>query len=342
MEAVPVEPVPVEAVRAKPVGRKSPLPRRRAAVLAAAVVLGAAGCAGAAGLTWWTQQHLDTLAGSVTTRVAGGRLDPVLVPVAIITLAGFGAALSTSGWLRRLVGVVVVLGGASAGLLAVTGALRPPTELTTDLARPVTSSAAPMLHPAGPVLAAVGSLLVILAGVVTVAGLGLRGGLGQRYESPTRRGPPRSIAGSVAEPVAGPVSGTIAGSVSGAMVGSPGERAIEPAQATGTLPVTTSPAASATVVRNPEAGRSSSADPDLAHPDLADPDLADPDLAGSDLAHPDLADPDLADPDLTDPDQAAQWWKALDAGADPTNGWISGGPPRRGVPSRGPDGAGSG
>ena len=42
---------------------------------------------------------------------AGADCLPELVPVALVALAGFGATLATQGWLRRLVGAILLAGG---------------------------------------------------------------------------------------------------------------------------------------------------------------------------------------------------------------------------------------
>ena len=107
-----------------------------AAVLAVLLVVGAVALVVGAGLTWWTQTHLDSLAGSVTVKAKGSQTDALLIPVALLALAGFGAALATTGVLRRLVGVVLVLGGAWAATLAIIGLWQAPASLHTDLTRP--------------------------------------------------------------------------------------------------------------------------------------------------------------------------------------------------------------
>ncbi len=168
---------------------------RGVAVLAILVVAGAVALAVGAGLTWWTQTHLDSLAGSITLEAKGSQTDALLIPVALLALAGFGAAMATTGVLRRLVGVVLLLGGAWATALAVAGWWRAPASLHTDLTRPAVSSAPPQLHPAGPLVAALGGLLIAVAGVLVVSGFGARRALGARYDAPTgrRRTPARAV-----------------------------------------------------------------------------------------------------------------------------------------------------
>jgi uncharacterized membrane protein (TIGR02234 family) len=164
--------------------------RRRPAVLALLVILGAAALAGASALTWWTQTHVDSLSGAVSTKATGGRTDPLLIPVALIGLAGFGAALATSGILRRAVGGLLLLGGGLATGLSVAGLVAAPGSLHTDLTRPVESSGPPQLHAAGPLLGAVGGVVVAFAGLLVLLGYGARRGLGARYDAPDRQKTP--------------------------------------------------------------------------------------------------------------------------------------------------------
>jgi uncharacterized membrane protein (TIGR02234 family) len=167
-------------------------------MLAVLLVVGAVALVVGAGLTWWTQTHLDSLAGSVTIKAKGSQTDALLIPVALLALAGFGATLATTGRLRRLVGVVLVLGGSWAATLAIIGLWQAPASLHTDLTRPPLSSAPPQLHPAAALVAALGGLLVALAGVLVVSGLGARRALGARYDAPTGRRMPAVVPTSLA------------------------------------------------------------------------------------------------------------------------------------------------
>lgn len=161
--------------------------RSAATVLALLVILGAAALAVGAGLTWWTQTHLDSLAGSVTITAKGSQTDALLIPVALLALAGFGAALATAGTLRRLVGAVLLVGAVWTAVLAVVALWQAPASLHTELTRPALSSAPPQSHAFGPLVAAFGGVLVGLAGVLVLAGFGARRALGARYDAPTGR-----------------------------------------------------------------------------------------------------------------------------------------------------------
>jgi uncharacterized membrane protein (TIGR02234 family) len=156
--------------------------------IAACAVAGAALAAAASGLTWWTAQFLDPLTGPVTVTAAGGTVVPELVPVALVALAGLGAALATHGVPRRLVGVLLVLGGV---LLAVRCGLSlgtPPASLLTDLPRPADQVGTARLSIVGPLAGVAGGALIAVAGAVIAAGLAARR-MSSRYAAPgTRRG----------------------------------------------------------------------------------------------------------------------------------------------------------
>ena len=160
---------------------------RRPAVLALLVLLGAIATVSAAATTWWTQRHLDALSGSISTKASGAHTDGLLIPVALIGLAGFGAALATGGLLRRLVGLVLAVGGVWTSVLAVIGLLSAPASLLTDLNQPAESSEPADLNALGPLLGAVGGLLIATAGILLGLGYGARRALGARYDAPTRR-----------------------------------------------------------------------------------------------------------------------------------------------------------
>lgn len=178
--------VPDQTAGPEPAG-PSRAARRRPAVLALLIVAGAALTVIAGSLTWWRQQHLDALAGSVTTAATGSQTDALLVPAALVGLAGFGAAVATTGLLRRLVGLLLLAGGGIAAVLAVVGALDAPARLLTSLSRPAESSSSPALQPFGAVLGALGSVLIAATGLLLVLGYGARRTLGSRYDAPTGR-----------------------------------------------------------------------------------------------------------------------------------------------------------
>ncbi len=229
---------------------------RRPVALAALVLLGAAACAAGSAMTWWTADYLDPLTGPLTLTASGADCCPELVPVALVALAGFGATLATQGWLRRLVGVVLLAGGLLVAVRAVTAMTAVPATLPGGLVRPADPVGPAQLHPAGPILAVTGGVLIAVAGVLVAAGRGAYRRLGARYDAPSKAAPPATPSATTAPP------------------------------ATPTTPATTTPR------------------PRPTHPDTAT------DIASS-------------DPGSSDP---GDWWKALDAGTDPTDPTVSDGP----------------
>jgi uncharacterized membrane protein (TIGR02234 family) len=152
-------------------------------VIAVCAVLGAALAAVSAGLTWWTEDFADALTGPVTITASGSSVVPALVPVALVALAGLGAALATHGVLRRIVGVILVLGGALVAVRCGLALGSAPASLVQDLPRPADPVGAARLSPLGPLLGIAGGLLIAAAGGLIVAGRGARR-MSTRYEAP--------------------------------------------------------------------------------------------------------------------------------------------------------------
>lgn len=159
--------------------------RRMTAVLAGLVLAGAAACAGAAAMTWWTADYVDALTGPLRLTASGADCLPELVPVALVGLAGFGATLASQGWVRRVVGVVLLAGGLLVAVRAGAAMAAAPPVLTGSLVRPADPAGPAELHPAGPLLALAGGILIAVAGALVAAGLGGRRRLGARYDAPT-------------------------------------------------------------------------------------------------------------------------------------------------------------
>ena len=111
---------------------------------------------------------------------------PELVPLALVGLAGFGAALATRGFARRLVGVVIGLCGVAVAVLSALqfgNAAGQPGHRTDPAGRPGRRRS---LHPLGPALGVLAGVLLAAAGILVVLGLGARRRLGSRYDAPTR------------------------------------------------------------------------------------------------------------------------------------------------------------
>jgi uncharacterized membrane protein (TIGR02234 family) len=181
---------------------------RAAAVIAMCAVLGAALAAVAAGLSWWAEDFADPLTGPVTITASGSSVVPELVPVALVALAGLGAALASHGVLRRIVGAVLLLGGALVAVRCGLALGSAPGSLVGDLPRPADPVGDARLSPLGPLLGIVGGLLIAAAGGVIVTGCGARR-MSSRYEAPG------SVDTAARPERAGPAAGRTTGQTAG-------------------------------------------------------------------------------------------------------------------------------
>jgi uncharacterized membrane protein (TIGR02234 family) len=160
--------------------------RSRQLGLVAIFTLAGAGLAAiAAALTWWSADFVDPLSGPLAITLSGAACVPELIPLALVALAGFGAALATRGVPRRLVGIVLLACGAAIAVRAALSVGDPPTALVGSLTRPADPVGAAQPHVVGPVLAIVAGLLLAAAGVMIGIGLGARRRLGARYDAPS-------------------------------------------------------------------------------------------------------------------------------------------------------------
>ncbi|XVV02004.1 Trp biosynthesis-associated membrane protein [Actinosynnema sp. CA-248983] len=128
--------------------------RRPLWIVVALLVLGAVALWGSSSMTWGATR--------LEAEATGAQVSPALLPAALLSAAAIAAVVALGGWVRRLVGAVLVLAGVAVGFTAVA---------------------------AGPPVPA---LLVALAGTACVVGAGVvllvRGGamprLGGGYQTP--------------------------------------------------------------------------------------------------------------------------------------------------------------
>jgi uncharacterized membrane protein (TIGR02234 family) len=158
-------------------------------LVAILAVAGAGLAAAAAALTWWSADYVDPLSGALTIAVSGAACIPELIPLALVALAGFGAALATRGLPRRIVGVVIALCGVAVAVRSATSFGSTPAALVSELTRPADPVGAAQLHPVGPGIGVVAGLLLTGAGVLVVLGVGTRQAMGARYERRARAQP---------------------------------------------------------------------------------------------------------------------------------------------------------
>lgn len=167
------------------VGKRA-LPATVILLVAAAAALGAASALG-----WARIGFQVPLRGIVEVRVVGADLVPALGPLALLAVAAVAAVAATAGWLRRVLGTLVLCAAVPPALgvlrAADEGRLSGAASSAGGLpARSVPDGPVAVLL-AGPVFAAAGAVLLGAAGAVLV----LRGHrmprLGRRYRAPAPR-----------------------------------------------------------------------------------------------------------------------------------------------------------
>lgn len=127
-------------------------------------------------MTWEWTQHPSDLRGTVTNAINGSEREAALVPLALLYLAAVAAAVATSGWLRRVLGALVVAAGIAAlwfALHEVAGVFEPHPD-GYPLAQVVSGHA----------LAVLAGLLAVAAGVVLVLRGAVMPRMGARYAAP--------------------------------------------------------------------------------------------------------------------------------------------------------------
>lgn len=160
-------------------------PRRLAvtvlALLVAGLLLWVSGM-----LVWVTAEFTGSLRGPVTVRATGADLAPELGGVALLAIAAVAALLAASGWVRRIVGVVVAAAGAWVGWVSASWMLGPdPVSFGSAEAPPVGSVlVGPAVRTVAPLLPLLVAVLLLLTGVAIVFwALGMPG-MGRRYAAP--------------------------------------------------------------------------------------------------------------------------------------------------------------
>jgi uncharacterized membrane protein (TIGR02234 family) len=129
--------------------------RRSYALAIVACLAGAALALYAITRTW--SIHLTPRPGMSALRAArtGTDLEPWVTGLALVALAGTGALLATSGWARRVLGIVLALAGAGVVIGAIAGRVG------------LDPGAAGAAGTAWPILCAAGGLIIVAGGVTT-------------------------------------------------------------------------------------------------------------------------------------------------------------------------------
>jgi len=154
-------------------------------------------------LVWLRAAYQSPLRGSVTVQATGAQLRPELAAIALVAVAAAAAIVATSGWARRLVGVLVAAAGGWAVWLslapgdavpgdAVPGRAGSGTALESGPPADAVAVGLPA-HTAAPLLGIGAGLLLVAAAVGVVCWANAMPRLGARYAAPgtARRVPDR-------------------------------------------------------------------------------------------------------------------------------------------------------
>ena len=142
-------------------------------LIVVALLLGAAALWGSSELTWFAEYRQAGVRGTVLHTETGAQRSTVLVPLALLALAGIAGVVATGGWARRILGVVLAAAGAALVAIGISG---------TDLSGPWDYPAMTIL--AGHGLAVLGGLLLAAAGALSMRMARRMPKLGARYSSP--------------------------------------------------------------------------------------------------------------------------------------------------------------
>ncbi len=169
--------------------RSVPAGRRALGATVLLLVAAAAALGSAAALPWARAAFRVPLRGIVPVEVDGAALVPVLGPLALLALAAVAAVLATVGWVRQVLGLLVVLAAVPVARGAVS--VRDPGGVVEAGAGELPARAEPtgdvVVLAAGPVLAVLGAVLLATAGVALALGGRRMPGLGSRYRAPAAR-----------------------------------------------------------------------------------------------------------------------------------------------------------
>jgi hypothetical protein len=155
-------------------------------LIAASAVLG-----GAAMLEWAQVDVQVPLRGIVHVWVDGSAVLPALGPLALLALAAVAAVLATGGWVRWLLGALLLVAAVPPTIVVLQVAdgrwLTSTAMSAAELpARSVPVGTATVLF-AGPTLATAGAALLAAAGIALVVRGHRMPRLGRRYQAPTGR-----------------------------------------------------------------------------------------------------------------------------------------------------------
>jgi uncharacterized membrane protein (TIGR02234 family) len=130
--------------------------------------------------------HHDT--GATSVSVTGHDVAASLAPIGIALLALSAAILAATGFMRRLVGLMIIVVAAS----AISAAFTARGNVSSALERHEAGVTGLAVHGTANgwwALAAIGGFLAVSAGILTVFRAGRWKGLGRKYDGPTAQAP---------------------------------------------------------------------------------------------------------------------------------------------------------
>ncbi|MBB4685093.1 Trp biosynthesis-associated membrane protein [Amycolatopsis jiangsuensis] len=137
------------------------------------LLLGALSLWGASRLVWFAEFRDEGVRGVVRYTENGAQQATALVPLALLALAGVAGVIATGGWIRRVLGALLVLAG-------IAGIWSGVTRLSFESAPGLPGTEILLGHG----LAVLGGILVALGGLAAIKWAGTARRLGARYSAP--------------------------------------------------------------------------------------------------------------------------------------------------------------
>lgn len=146
------------------------------------LLLGALLLAGGALARWWTVEWVQPLQGNRTDGVTGRQAAPALLALALVAVAGLGAAAAVRGVGRRLIGVLIAVTGIGGALASVLAATRIPEQVIREAHPQVERVIGGSLQIVGPLVSVLGALALLAGGLLVLGGRFGGRGMGARFD----------------------------------------------------------------------------------------------------------------------------------------------------------------
>jgi hypothetical protein len=143
---------------------------------------------GSSAMYWVGQRYRTPFSGETTSGATGSMLRPELVPLALATLAAIAAVLATGGWLRRLIGLLIVAEGGLLIWRTVDWHVGGWFAYLPDQVPPGSIPTGPFgANPAGPLLMSIAGAALVVAGLLVMLRTHRMPTMGARYSAPGAR-----------------------------------------------------------------------------------------------------------------------------------------------------------